>query len=553
VTDELTLTFDPNTIEHLGFRMYSRLPNAVAELVANAYDADAGSVVVTLDTSGSQSVEVADDGHGMSAADVSDRYLRIGRNRRGDDSGLSESGRRRVAGRKGLGKLALFGIGKRITIRTKRAGSPEWLVVTMDWKDIKDASGGEYHPKSHRELAGSPSDKGTTILVEELQRKSPLDAKSLAHSLARLFNYTDDSFVISVKGARTPPIDVTRELRYSEIEKEKEWFIPSDLENPSDGPDIRGRIITSVKPLPQEMRGITLYVKGRLANDPEYFGVPESSYAFSYITGYVDADYLDDLEEDVIATDRRAVSWEGAEATALRTHLADILREIASRRRESRKQSKRARLKNDLGVDVDSWVSTIQDDRRSSSVREVLEVLESPDTELSEEDRMAIVIGMNEIAPEYADFHWRTLHPRIQDASESLYKSGNYYHAVLEATKRYVTDVRTASGIDAAELTVIQGAFVGEQPKLDVVSGAAAARLAPSTRKNVRDAQRSLSEGLWAGFRSPLAHEETSLLHGANIFTFQDCLDALSLVSHLRRRIDQPDDDIIFDADEPGR
>lgn len=537
---ELTLTFDPNTIEHLGFRMYSRLPNAVAELVANAYDADATSVLVTLDTSGSQSVEVADDGHGMSADDLSDRYLRIGRNRRSDDSGLSESGRRRVAGRKGLGKLALFGIGKSITIRTKRAGSPDWIVVTMDGDDIRATVGGDYHPVSSVEPAESPEEHGTTIVVEELQRKSPLNVKSLAQSLSRLFNYADESFAISVRGPRTDPIAVTRELRYSEIEKEKEWVIPRDLESPGDGPDIRGRIITSVKPLPQEMRGVTLYVKGRLANDPEYFGVPESSYAFSYITGYIDADYLDDLDEDVIATDRRAVSWEGPEASALQSHLADILREIASRRRESRKQSKRARLKNDLGVDVDTWVATIRDDRRSSSVREVLEVLESPDTELSDEDRSAIVIGMNEIAPEYADFHWRTLHSRIQESAESLYKSENYYHAVLEATKRYVADLRVASGIDAPELNVIQRSFGGDQPKVDVVGGEAADALSPSTKKNMREAQKALSEGVWSGFRGPLAHEETSVLHAAELFTYQDCLDALSLISHLRRRIDAP-------------
>lgn len=28
MTGQLILTFDPNTIEHLGFRMYARLPNA---------------------------------------------------------------------------------------------------------------------------------------------------------------------------------------------------------------------------------------------------------------------------------------------------------------------------------------------------------------------------------------------------------------------------------------------------------------------------------------------------------------------------------------------
>ena len=133
--------------------MYSRLPNAVAELVANSYDADAAHVDVVVDTAGTQSVLVRDDGHGMSPDDLAGKYLRIGRNRRVDDSGFSESRRRRVAGRKGLGKLALFGIGNRITIRTKRLGAPSWTVVTMDWDDLQKATGGDYYPDQSSQSA----------------------------------------------------------------------------------------------------------------------------------------------------------------------------------------------------------------------------------------------------------------------------------------------------------------------------------------------------------------------------------------------------------------
>ena len=39
--EELVLKFEPKTIEHLGVKMYSTLPPALAELISNAYDADA--------------------------------------------------------------------------------------------------------------------------------------------------------------------------------------------------------------------------------------------------------------------------------------------------------------------------------------------------------------------------------------------------------------------------------------------------------------------------------------------------------------------------------
>ena len=110
VPAELILKFDPLTIEHLGSNMYSRLPNAVAELVANAYDADATEITVRVVGSGeAQHIVVEDNGHGMSRDDVRDKYLRIGRNRRGSaTTATSESGKRTVSGKKGLGKLALL-------------------------------------------------------------------------------------------------------------------------------------------------------------------------------------------------------------------------------------------------------------------------------------------------------------------------------------------------------------------------------------------------------------------------------------------------------------
>ena len=45
---DLQLKFDPRTIEHLGIKMYSQLPYALAELVANAYDASAEHVIINL-------------------------------------------------------------------------------------------------------------------------------------------------------------------------------------------------------------------------------------------------------------------------------------------------------------------------------------------------------------------------------------------------------------------------------------------------------------------------------------------------------------------------
>ena len=46
---KLLMSFDPQTIEHLGVKMYSQLPNAIAELIANSYDAESpeGHIILT--------------------------------------------------------------------------------------------------------------------------------------------------------------------------------------------------------------------------------------------------------------------------------------------------------------------------------------------------------------------------------------------------------------------------------------------------------------------------------------------------------------------------
>ena len=89
--------------------------------------------------------------------------------------------------------------------------------------------------------------------------------------------------------------------------------------------------------------------------------------------GYVEADYLDDHDEDVVATDRRSINWDIAEAAALREYLASVLREVATLRRETRRTAKQKALREELDVDVDKWTSTIEDTEAAGSVRQVLE------------------------------------------------------------------------------------------------------------------------------------------------------------------------------------
>lgn len=115
---KLQMKFAPNTIEHLGVKMYSTLPPVVSELIANSYDADAKEVKILLNDSKDKEIVVSDDGHGMSFNEINESFLTIGRNRRVKNSTDESPNGRKVIGKKGLGKLSFFGIAHEIKITT---------------------------------------------------------------------------------------------------------------------------------------------------------------------------------------------------------------------------------------------------------------------------------------------------------------------------------------------------------------------------------------------------------------------------------------------------
>src|SRR5206468_4037362 len=115
--------------DKLGVKLYDRISAVIAELIANSYDADATRVTVAApmgETLAAKAggkvadkgfeIEVADDGIGMTPNQINDFYLRVGAERRKDANrgDLSTKFKRRVMGRKGVGKLAPFGVCRHI-------------------------------------------------------------------------------------------------------------------------------------------------------------------------------------------------------------------------------------------------------------------------------------------------------------------------------------------------------------------------------------------------------------------------------------------------------
>lgn len=538
--EKLVMSFDPQTIEHLGVKMYSQLPNAIAELIANSYDAESPEVhIILTDNEIEKSIAVVDRGVGMTFEEINEKFLRIGRKRREFDNGLSPNGLRKVTGRKGLGKLAFFGIGDTIIITTKKNGLS--VSFQMNWNDIIHSNTPNYEPEYIQE-ACDIQEHGTSIILTNLKRKTGFDVEGLANSLARLFDFFDDNFKADITLNGENPISIDKSLRYKNIDAQFSWEIPTfinDHEHFLHKKQIVGKFLATEKPLKPGFRGITLYAHGRMVNAPEFFGIGESSHFYSYLTGWLDVDFVDEQEDDIISTDRQSLSWELPITIELRDNLKQLLSITERDWRDKRKTKRERNITDKTKVDISQWYPTLTPDIQKGVEKIVSSVIDNSEFE---EDKQSEVIGaLHTLIPEYAQYHWRRLHKVVQDASYNDYKNEDFYRAVEETIKRFQVIVQEKSGCNEDGQKLMLKVFGKDNALLSVSSKykkSGGYDFAPTTRENVEEGQKFMSAGVMSGVRNPIAHEEISELRESGLFSENDCLDILSLLSHLFRRLD---------------
>jgi len=537
----LKMSFDPATIEHLGIKMYSKLPNAIAELIANSYDADATSVQIKLYDKNDKKIIVEDNGTGMTFDEINECFLRIGRNRRKDGQLKSPSGERKVTGRKGLGKLSFFGIGNTIIVETVKKGFGKKVKFILDWEELISTSDKDYKP-NYDIIVCEKGIHGTTIILSNLQRKTDFDEYELSISISKLFNLFDKKFQVFINRNDKKFISINEKLKYENIDVDFTWnytdLISNFDINYENKEKISGIIIASPKPLKPNLRGITLFANGRLVNAPEFFGVSESSHGFSYFTGYLDVDFVDDWDDDVISTHRQSLNWDIPKTLQLREYLKKLMSHLERVWREQRKEKKKNEISKRTNINIPNWLSKLPREIRNK-VEPLIDTIDEK-SHLPEVDFFTTINRLYELIPEYPYYHWRHIHVEIKNVSKKYYENKDYYTAFLEALKRYITEVRSKSGSrNGSERSMMGEVFSNRKlsvtQKYKKTNGS---DFTPDTIKNIEEGQHYLSEGILIGGRHPLSHEEHLELSASGLFSEKDCLDFLSLLSHLFKRLE---------------
>ncbi|MBV6397443.1 MAG: hypothetical protein HFACDABA_03057 [Anaerolineales bacterium] len=333
----LTMKYAGGLIKHLGLQMYSGAVPSIAELIKNAYDANATEVNISipfgLPWSADSVIVVEDNGHGMSFSDCDDKYLVIGRDRReAEGDTVLGNPKRRPIGRKGIGKLAGFGIADTVNVTTIQ--NSKRSIFEMVYRDIEKLNlGEEYHPNVIEANVKTGNSPGTTVTLQNIKLQRTINEDEFRYSMARRFSLISGDFVIKVNGKPLKRDEVALQFRFPEKKLQTETITGSGT--------IQWWIGFTDKPIERdEDRGIVIVVRGTLAQQtPFFFGLTggfEGQLGLQYITGEIYADFLDQAF-DAVATDRGSINWEREEAQPLlawgKEKVRTLLKEWAKLRR----------------------------------------------------------------------------------------------------------------------------------------------------------------------------------------------------------------------------
>ena len=204
---EFNFRFSLSVLNHLGRGLYRSFATVIAEAISNSWDADAESVHVEIKR---DSLVIWDNGVGMDAKDLQDKFLKIGYRRR-DETQTSKIKKRPVLGRKGIGKLAYLSIADEVIVITKKKENKDIISVVMDNREIDkdvdedlDVQESKLPGLSDAELKEycKIQESGTQLVFKGLKRH--LRRHNIRAILATQFHFSyvlegDDKFEIFVK------------------------------------------------------------------------------------------------------------------------------------------------------------------------------------------------------------------------------------------------------------------------------------------------------------------------------------------------------------------
>lgn len=461
--EPLKLKFLGSLVEQLGAKLYPSATASVAELISNAWDADANNVWVTIpfgqSWSESDIIEVLDDGHGMTRDQAQRRYLMVGRKRRLQDGGYTPGGRL-VHGRKGIGKLAAFGTAEILDCHTVRDGLG--LSFRLDYNDIRNTDPGQDTEVAEVDVdellyspAGSLLPSGTRIRLSSLRLTRAISEGRFMRSMSRRFAIDQTEMRVFINGTQLERFGMDLQFRFPKDGQPRDYTGTVDnrgwgIENLDSGQEVRWWIGFTPKPLEAEyLRGISILSRGKMLQRPFMFeraqGV-RGQLGQEYVVGEVVADWLDtgtDIEDDLVQTNRDQLQLEDGRVQELLRWGRRRLNWALSQRHTGRQEIARASIKApDLSELLKDFTETEQ--RHLGDIAMKAAQIGDPEPEEVHDFMVEVVTGFKDRAV-------RELIERVQVEDEGF--QSNFWGLVREFS---LIDARKNYSIIQARLETIE-------------------------------------------------------------------------------------------------
>ncbi|EKS6363676.1 DNA mismatch repair protein [Enterobacter hormaechei] len=370
-----------SVLGHLGINLYSNVAAVITETVANAWDADASEVHIKLTP---DEITISDNGFGMTINDMNSKYLTVGYQKRNNKDQLLTPKGRLPMGRKGIGKLSLFSIAKTVIVESIKDGEQHGLIMEVPAIEHAIKSGaGRYYPEPLDATQVTVS-QGTLVTLRDLNRsRIPATASALRKKLARRFSIIgSNDFKVYVDG-----VEVTAKEREDLKHVQFVWDLNSGIDFLKECPglitvtDISSALVESPRFDPKwnikgwigsikqpsqlntpegNLNSIVVLSRGRLFQENILDDINDGGIYTKYLTGQLEADFLDtDEDEDIATSDRQRVVEDDPRYQYLKSLVKIALRKVAGQWSALREMqgAKEAKESNPVLVE---WISSLK-------------------------------------------------------------------------------------------------------------------------------------------------------------------------------------------------
>lgn len=338
-------------IKHFGKNLYTTNPPAIAELVANAWDAYATECKIMFINDG---LLIIDNGIGMTDDEFKERYAKSGYDKNYEiriPEGFNE---RPYMGKKGIGKFSAFSLSDIYELYTKSEDDKTWKKIVLKNDELMTNQATVKVPIERIDDINNLKLQfafdfdyltGTIIYLPNLKRKiTDQTVTSLTQLLPRRFSSNllkyDEKFKLYINET---PLDLEKHFFYNSIENIYVIGVEED-EITRKFPKVKKENIKKIEPLQTGMsgwlatvdkpaklkaddetklNGVSIYINGKIADDNILKNSQDARIANSYFIGEIDASYLQKPDTDPVLSSREGLNLELKEVKDLKEYLVN--------------------------------------------------------------------------------------------------------------------------------------------------------------------------------------------------------------------------------------